>query len=152
MGLHFGLALVWMVSRVELVYSMPPAPDRTREKDNSALSNTTQSSKSQTLSPSISAPSAMVLKIRLARFGKRNAPFYNIVVAQARYAISLFPLFPYLQFPSPPPNTQLSSQNRLTYPALHPGPPATPSPSKSSAPTTRSQNPPHTARANRSKT
>ena len=27
----------------------------------------------------------MVLKIRLARFGKRNAPFYNIVVAQARY-------------------------------------------------------------------
>ena len=29
--------------------------------------------------------SAMVLKIRLARFGKRNAPFYNIVVAQARY-------------------------------------------------------------------
>lgn len=28
----------------------------------------------------------MVLKIRLARFGKRNAPFYNIVVAQARCA------------------------------------------------------------------
>lgn len=28
---------------------------------------------------------AMVVKIRLARFGKRNSPFYNIVVAQARY-------------------------------------------------------------------
>ncbi|CAD0093302.1 unnamed protein product [Aureobasidium vineae] len=28
----------------------------------------------------------MVLKIRLARFGKRHAPFYNIVVAHARYA------------------------------------------------------------------
>ena len=27
----------------------------------------------------------MVVKIRLARFGKRHAPFYNIVVAQARY-------------------------------------------------------------------
>lgn len=27
----------------------------------------------------------MVVKIRLARFGKANAPFYNIVVAQARY-------------------------------------------------------------------
>ena len=26
----------------------------------------------------------MVVKIRLARFGKANAPFYNIVVAQAR--------------------------------------------------------------------
>ena len=26
----------------------------------------------------------MVVRIRLARFGKRNAPFYNIVVAQAR--------------------------------------------------------------------
>ncbi|MCJ1353789.1 MAG: 37S ribosomal protein S16, mitochondrial [Icmadophila ericetorum] len=26
----------------------------------------------------------MVLKIRLARFGKANAPFYNIVVAKAR--------------------------------------------------------------------
>ncbi len=29
----------------------------------------------------------MVVKIRLARFGKRNAPFYNIVVAQARSAV-----------------------------------------------------------------
>ncbi|KAL1646631.1 37S ribosomal protein S16, mitochondrial [Diplodia intermedia] len=28
----------------------------------------------------------MVLKIRLARFGKRHAPFYNIVVAHARTA------------------------------------------------------------------
>lgn len=28
---------------------------------------------------------AMVVKIRLARFGKRNLPFYNIVVAHARY-------------------------------------------------------------------
>jgi len=27
----------------------------------------------------------MVVKIRLARFGKRHAPFYNIVVANARY-------------------------------------------------------------------
>ena len=27
----------------------------------------------------------MVLKIRLARFGRRNAPFYNIVIAHARY-------------------------------------------------------------------
>lgn len=28
--------------------------------------------------------SVMVVKIRLARFGKRHAPFYNIVVAHAR--------------------------------------------------------------------
>lgn len=28
----------------------------------------------------------MVVKIRLARFGRRNSPFYNIVVAHARYA------------------------------------------------------------------
>jgi Ribosomal protein S16 len=28
----------------------------------------------------------MVLRIRLARFGRRNQPFYNIVVAHARYA------------------------------------------------------------------
>ncbi|KAL6718705.1 37S ribosomal protein S16, mitochondrial [Lecanora helva] len=34
----------------------------------------------------------MVLKIRLARFGKRNAPFYNIVVAQARSARNSKPL------------------------------------------------------------
>jgi hypothetical protein len=27
----------------------------------------------------------MVLRIRLARFGKKHAPFYNIVVAHARY-------------------------------------------------------------------
>ncbi|KAJ9657401.1 37S ribosomal protein S16, mitochondrial [Coniosporium apollinis] len=30
----------------------------------------------------------MVVRIRLARFGKRNAPFYNIVVAHARYGPS----------------------------------------------------------------
>lgn len=29
----------------------------------------------------------MVVKIRLARFGKRNAPFYNIVVARDRYVL-----------------------------------------------------------------
>ncbi|KAL2049944.1 hypothetical protein ABVK25_009811 [Lepraria finkii] len=34
----------------------------------------------------------MVLKIRLARFGKRNKPFYNIVVAQARSARNSKPL------------------------------------------------------------
>lgn len=31
----------------------------------------------------------MVVKIRLARFGRTNQPFYNIVVAHARYASSL---------------------------------------------------------------
>ncbi|KAI9832144.1 MAG: Ribosomal protein S16, mitochondrial [Sarea resinae] len=34
----------------------------------------------------------MVLKIRLARFGKRNAPFYNIVVAHARTARNSKPI------------------------------------------------------------
>ncbi|KAI9820054.1 MAG: 37S ribosomal protein S16, mitochondrial [Phylliscum demangeonii] len=34
----------------------------------------------------------MVVKIRLARFGKRNAPFYNIVVAQARTARNSKPM------------------------------------------------------------
>ncbi|KAI0018153.1 ribosomal protein S16, mitochondrial [Xylariomycetidae sp. FL0641] len=34
----------------------------------------------------------MVVKIRLARFGRRNAPFYNIVVAQARSARDSRPL------------------------------------------------------------
>ncbi|GAB7351495.1 hypothetical protein MBLNU459_g2143t2 [Dothideomycetes sp. NU459] len=34
----------------------------------------------------------MVLKIRLARFGKRHAPFYNIVVAHARTARGSKPL------------------------------------------------------------
>ena len=31
----------------------------------------------------------MVVKIRLSRFGKRHQPLYNIVVAQARFAIPL---------------------------------------------------------------
>ncbi|KAH0562789.1 hypothetical protein GP486_002583 [Trichoglossum hirsutum] len=30
----------------------------------------------------------MVVRIRLARFGKRHAPFYNIVVAHARYVLA----------------------------------------------------------------
>jgi small subunit ribosomal protein S16 len=34
----------------------------------------------------------MVVKIRLARFGRRNSPFYNIVVAQARTARNSRPL------------------------------------------------------------
>ncbi|KAF2175760.1 ribosomal protein S16 [Zopfia rhizophila CBS 207.26] len=34
----------------------------------------------------------MVLRIRLARFGKRHAPFYNIVVAHARTARNSKPL------------------------------------------------------------
>ncbi|KAL9610220.1 MAG: hypothetical protein Q9167_005069 [Letrouitia subvulpina] len=34
----------------------------------------------------------MVVRIRLARFGKRNKPFYNIVVAQARSARNSKPL------------------------------------------------------------
>ncbi|KAH8725480.1 ribosomal protein S16 domain-containing protein [Phaeosphaeriaceae sp. PMI808] len=34
----------------------------------------------------------MVLRIRLARFGKKHAPFYNIVVAHARTARSARPL------------------------------------------------------------
>ncbi|KAI9862009.1 MAG: 37S ribosomal protein S16, mitochondrial [Vezdaea acicularis] len=34
----------------------------------------------------------MVLKIRLARFGKRHAPVYNIVVAHARTARNSLPL------------------------------------------------------------
>lgn len=45
----------------------------------------------------------MVLKIRLARFGKRNAPFYNIVVAQARYAP--FPTPTPLPLTNPPPKS-----------------------------------------------
>jgi small subunit ribosomal protein S16 len=53
----------------------------------------------------------MVLKIRLARFGKRNAPFYNIVVAQARY-LPPSPSHP----PSFPPPFPSPSQPRLTPP------------------------------------
>ncbi|KAI4089497.1 MAG: hypothetical protein LQ344_005323 [Seirophora lacunosa] len=49
----------------------------------------------------------MVLKIRLARFGKRNNPFYNIVVAQARTARNSKPLEvlgTYDPIPKPPPS------------------------------------------------
>ncbi|KAI1486498.1 ribosomal protein S16 domain-containing protein [Biscogniauxia mediterranea] len=34
----------------------------------------------------------MVVKIRLARFGRKNAPFYNIVIAHARTARNSKPL------------------------------------------------------------
>ncbi|KAF2843225.1 ribosomal protein S16 [Patellaria atrata CBS 101060] len=50
----------------------------------------------------------MVVKIRLARFGKKHAPFYNIVVAHARTARNSKPLEvlgTYDPIPkSPPPN------------------------------------------------
>ncbi|TVY94377.1 Ribosomal protein S16, mitochondrial [Lachnellula willkommii] len=47
----------------------------------------------------------MVVKIRLARFGRRKAPFYNIVVAQARTARNSKPievLGTYDPIPKPP--------------------------------------------------
>ncbi|OCK89507.1 ribosomal protein S16 [Cenococcum geophilum 1.58] len=47
----------------------------------------------------------MVLKIRLARFGKRHAPFYNIVVSHARTARNSKPLEvlgTYNSLPQPP--------------------------------------------------
>ncbi|KAF2758339.1 ribosomal protein S16 [Pseudovirgaria hyperparasitica] len=47
----------------------------------------------------------MVLRIRLARFGKRHAPFYNIVLAQARTARNSLPmevLGTYDPIPKPP--------------------------------------------------
>lgn len=53
----------------------------------------------------------MVLKIRLARFGKRNAPFYNIVVAQARFVSYPFPFHP--PFPYTPPIPYQSSRAPL---------------------------------------
>lgn len=43
---------------------------------------------------------AMVVKIRLARFGRKNAPFYNIVVAQARLVISTIPSPPTIYPPT----------------------------------------------------
>ena len=33
----------------------------------------------------------MTVKLRLARFGRRNAAFYNIVVAHARYVVGMLP-------------------------------------------------------------
>ncbi|KAF2469492.1 ribosomal protein S16 [Lindgomyces ingoldianus] len=47
----------------------------------------------------------MVLRIRLARFGKRHSPFYNIVVAHARTARNSKPLEvlgTYNPIPQPP--------------------------------------------------
>ena len=72
----------------------------------------------------------MVLRIRLARFGKANKPFYNIVVAQARYlhfpTLPPPPAHPFLLHPSllhqavaisilPPPNPLLLSLSQRTF-------------------------------------
>lgn len=35
----------------------------------------------------LQSSSQMVVKIRLSRFGNKHSPFYNIVVAQARYVL-----------------------------------------------------------------
>ena len=42
----------------------------------------------------ISQHPTMVLRIRLARFGKKHSPFYNIVVAHARYVSQFHPTIP----------------------------------------------------------
>jgi hypothetical protein len=105
--------------------------------------------------------STMVLKIRLARFGKKHAPFYNIVVAHARYApptLHLLHLEPppstgcggpvqrQLQFPS-----NLGSQCTTSFPPRENAKPRSVGhhrhhgPSKSSAPTIRSRKRPDRA-------
>ncbi|KAF1838242.1 ribosomal protein S16 [Decorospora gaudefroyi] len=63
----------------------------------------------------------MVLRIRLARFGKKHAPFYNIVVAHARYAPSTSPtstLTPQTQTPQ----TQPANPTRKPNPQTNPPP------------------------------
>jgi small subunit ribosomal protein S16 len=53
----------------------------------------------------------MVLRIRLARFGKKHAPFYNIVVAHARYTPhTLFTLHPLNRRTDTPNSTARSSR------------------------------------------
>jgi small subunit ribosomal protein S16 len=58
-------------------------------------------------SASQTRPPKMVVKIRLARFGRTNSPFYNIIVAHARYVAPLFTL-PALR-PTVPPSLPFSS-------------------------------------------
>ena len=63
----------------------------------------------------------MVLKIRLARFGKRNAPFYNIVVAQARTARNSKPLEVLGTFhPLSPSPAQFRPPPQQPYPFIYP--------------------------------
>ena len=52
----------------------------------------------------------MVLRIRLARFGKRHSPIYNIVVAQARSARNSKPL-EVIGIYDPKPKVPLSSNS-----------------------------------------
>lgn len=66
---------------------------------------------------------AMVVKIRLARFGRRNQPFYNIVIAHARFV-------------RPPIHTPIERTTNH-----HLGRLVTPARSKSLVPTTRSPRP-----------
>jgi len=56
-----------------------PRPDRKNGCPRADSELHTQQPKTSRISAS-----DMVVRIRLARFGKRNAPFYNIVVTQAR--------------------------------------------------------------------
>ncbi|MCJ1257859.1 37S ribosomal protein S16, mitochondrial [Lignoscripta atroalba] len=61
----------------------------------------------------------MVVKIRLARFGKANAPFYNIVVAQARSARNSKPMEvigTYDPIPKPPPPAEQGNPNTNSKP------------------------------------
>ncbi|QDS69738.1 hypothetical protein FKW77_010053 [Venturia effusa] len=56
----------------------------------------------------------MVVRIRLARFGKRNRPFYNIVVSQARSARNSLPmevLGTYNPIPQEPPEQPASIED-----------------------------------------
>ncbi len=55
----------------------------------------------------------MVVKIRLARFGRRRAPFYNIVVAQARFVLLLSTGLHFEQAQLTRPTEQRETANRL---------------------------------------
>lgn len=65
------------------------ARPRRRPRKRFEISNLVGDNPFTTTTPVHSPRSKMVLKLRLARFGRTNAPFYNIVVAHARYGTSI---------------------------------------------------------------
>jgi small subunit ribosomal protein S16 len=69
---------------------------------------------------SVATHNTMVLRIRLARFGKKHAPFYNVVVAHARYVIPRCPQsMRESAKPPPPANSPLLHERPMLYHRRH---------------------------------
>ena len=101
---------------IDVVMLTSPAPAPRAERSGAESRGSQKSSLLHSPAPASTSTQTshiMVVKIRLARFGRRRAPFYNIVVAQARFVLLSSTWSPFQASSANPSTGQRETANRL---------------------------------------